>query len=194
MSDETRFKRVQLFEVLTVLALTIVGCAYRVWCASRAPGLWYDEAIYGLDSLHVARKHGYWPIFFSTEGHMREPLFMYLQAITLSFVKPSAFAIRATSAVIGALTIPVVWATAREYRGAIFGIFAAFLFTFLRWHVHFSALAFRTITSPLFCALVVWFALRFARTRGLKDAILLGVFLGGGMYTYLAFRLMSVAI
>ncbi|HMX61517.1 MAG TPA: glycosyltransferase family 39 protein [Candidatus Sumerlaeota bacterium] len=191
---EQQSSRIAPWEWLSLVALMIAGCALRLWCASRAPGLWYDEAIYGLDSLDVARKPHYWPIFFATEGHMREPLFMYIQAITLSFVPPSAFAIRATSAVIGTLTIPVLWAAAREYRGALFAMFAAFLFTFLRWHVHFSALAFRTITAPLLLAFVVWFALRFARTRRLRDAVLLGVFLGIGLYTYLAFRLVPIAI
>ncbi|MCC6547336.1 glycosyltransferase family 39 protein [Candidatus Sumerlaeota bacterium] len=194
MSERIEPTPIRPWEWITVMILMVVGGAFRLWCAARTPGLWYDEAINGLDALDLVRKAGYWPIFFSTEGHMREPLYLYLQGVTLSLAKPSAFAIRATSAVVGTLTIPIVWAAAREYRGALFAAFVAFLFTFLRWHVHFSALAFRTITAPFFCALVLWFALRLTRTWTLRDAILLGVFLGAGMYTYLAFRLIPFAV
>ncbi len=186
----TRPEPVARWEWALLAVLLTVGGALRVWAASRAPGLWYDEAIYGLDSLDVLRKPGYWPVFFATEGHMREPMWMYIQAVMLAITGPSAFAIRLTSAIVGTVTIPVVWLLAREYRGPLFAALAAFLFTFMRWHLHFSGLAFRTILSPLFCALVLLFFLRMLRTRSQRDAAITGLFLGLGLYTYLAFRLM----
>ncbi|CAN5267792.1 hypothetical protein BH09SUM1_BH09SUM1_04880 [soil metagenome] len=206
--------RSRIFEVCTVAALTLIGLAIRLWAARTAPGLWYDEAIYALDSLDVARKPGYWPIFFETFGHMREPMFMYIHAIPLRLFGPSVLLVRSVDAIIGAATIPIVHLLAREFffgtplsREASqpanpihpssfillpfpFILLPTTLFTFLFWHIHFSGLMFRTILSPLFCALTLLFFLRLLRTASRRDAILCGAALGLGAYTYLSFRLM----
>lgn len=173
-----------------LLALcVVVGLALRVGAAARAPGLWYDEAIYGLDAIDVWRKPGYWPVFFDRENHMREPLYMYFLAAGLWANGVSVFTIRGVSALIGTATIPVFWLLAREWRGRLFAAAAVVFFVVFRWHLHFSGLAFRTITSPLLAATTMYFLLRLLRTGARRDALLCGLSLGIGAYTYLSFRL-----
>lgn len=176
------------FELMALAIIMALGAALRVVFMLRAPGFFYDEAIYALDGLSILRKPG-WPIFFDTLNHMREPLYIYLLALTQWICGPSVLVARGTATLVGIATIPVVWALAREWRGPVFALFAAFLFATLRWHVHFSGLCFRTITSPLFASLVALFFFRLYRTRSLPDAIALGLSLGVGAYSYLSFRL-----
>ena len=190
----TPIKRpIQRWEWILLLIATAIGAMLRFWMVPRVPGLWYDEAINGLDALQILNEPGF-PIFFATENHMREPLYMYLEALGVLTGGTTAIALRAVSAVIGAITIPVVWLLAREFRGAHIAALAVVFFALMRWHIHFSALAFRTILAPLFCALVFLFFFRMLRKRGYADSALCGVFLGLGAYTYLAFRLVPVML
>ena len=175
-------------------AAVVLGAVVRFWAAWRAPGFWYDEAIYALDSLDVWRNPGYWPIFFDREDHMREPLYMYFQALVLGIFGVSVEVFRGGSAAIGTLTIPTIWLLAREWRGRIFAAIAVAVFVTMRWHVHFSGLGFRTITAPLFSALTMLFLLRYLRLCRWQDAVACGAALGVGLYTYLAFRLMPIVV
>jgi hypothetical protein len=181
------------WEWLSLAVIMILGAALRVQFLLSAPGFFYDEAIYALDGLSLVRG-GSWPLFFSTYGHMREPLFIYLLGLTHLFFEPSVLAARGTATFVGLLTIPVVFLLGREWRGPAAGIAAAALFALMRWHVHFSGLCFRTITSPLMAALVALFFLRFVRTASRRDAIGLGVSLGIGLYSYLSFRLFPIIL
>lgn len=177
-----------------VLALAILlGAVVRVWFVQRVPGLWYDEAINGLDALRIIREPG-WPIFFDTRGHMREPMFMYLETLGVLLGGTTSVALRAVATVVGIVTIPVVWLLAREMRGAAFAAVAVCLFAMLRWHIHFSGLAFRTILAPLFASLVMLFFLRMVPRNSRADAVACGIALGLGAYTYLAFRLMPLVL
>lgn len=179
----------------TALAMTMIaGAVLRFWnLAEVPPGLWYDEAINGLDALRILREPG-WPIFFMTEGHPREPLYMYLEALGILTLGANAMAIRAVSGAIGVATIPAVWWMARTIAGPRVALLTLLFFVPMRWHVHFSRLAFRTILSPLFAALVVTFAVRTLRHGKIRDAIATGVLAGLSLYTYLSMRLFLIAV
>ncbi len=178
-------------ELVNVALAFLVGLIVRVLFCLQVPGLWYDEAINGLDALSILREPGI-PIFFDTNGHMREPLYMYMEVLGVLAGGTTAEALRMVSVITGTLTIPAVWLLAREIRGVLFAAISVWIFSLLRWHIHFSGLAFRTILAPLFASLVFFFFFRFHRREKLSDAIPAGVFLGLGAYTYLAFRLFPI--
>lgn len=197
MSEETsaqdKYERIVAWEILAVVLLMVVGGALRFWGAHAAPGFWYDEAIYALDGLDVWRKPG-WPVFFDTEDHMREGLFMYLLAPAFAMFGVTVEVARSTSAVIGIATIPAVWLMIRNFFGRRAGMIGAILVTFLYWHLQFSSLAFRTILTPLFAAITALLMSRFVRKPTMTNAIVAGSVLGLGAYTYLAWRLVPVML
>lgn len=180
-------------ELFILLAIVVAGGVLRAQAVAAAPGFWYDEALYALDALDVLRKPG-WPVFFDTENHMREPLFMYVLALAFKFFGVSIEVARGTAAAIGTLTIPAVWLAARRLFGAREALLAAAFLAFLQWHVHFSSLCFRTILTPLLAALTLWSGARWVQGRALRDAALFGAILGGGAYTYLSWRLVPVLL
>lgn len=177
------------WELAVVGAMLLLALALRLWLLPQVPGLWYDEAIYALDGLKVLREPG-WPIFFSTYDHMREPLYIYMQAIGLWLGGTTAIAARSVSLVVGMATLLLLWWVARSWRGVAFGLAALFILATMRWHITFSVLAFRTITAPLLALATAHFYLRVVQGRGGRgSAIACGAMLGVGLYTYLAFRL-----
>jgi hypothetical protein len=183
------FRRILGFAVLFGLAAALR--LYRL--AELPPGNWYDEAIYGLDALRVLREPG-WPLFFTTEGHPREPMFLYLAAWVYSLAGPGTTALRVTSVLIGLATLAAVWLWAREVGGERRAWIVAWILALLPWHIHFSRLGFRVILTPLFVTLVMWAAWRAGRSRQFRWAAVCGLFLGLGLTTYLAFRVVPLLL
>lgn len=173
---------------LLVLVLAVALALRWIGLGSTPPGFWLDEAIYALDGLDVLRKPG-WPLFFTTEGHPREPLFMYILAPVFGLFGPTTVVARGTAGAIGVLTIAVTWLWAREVSGSPRrALLVALALAFLRWHLHFSRTCFRTILTPLFMALLFWTVWKAARTRRPGWMVAAGFVLGAGFTTYLSFR------
>lgn len=170
--------------LLAVLVLSAFVRVYRL--AELPPGLWYDEAIYALDALTIG--HGNWPIFFTTEGHMREPLYIYSLAGFFALFGVSTLKARLAGAIWGVATVAVFYPVARRIVGPRWGIAATAAFAVFRWHVHFSRTVFRALTPPFFVLCTFWFFMRWRERKRPADAIACGAFMGGALYTYLSMR------
>jgi hypothetical protein len=183
---------------LMLLAIILVGAALRVAdLADIPPGLYHDEAYSGLDALALGRGAGL-PIFFEGNGG-REPFFIYLHALSLWLLGSSPFALRIPAAFVGIATIPVFFALVRAlnaHRAESTGlaVIAAAGLATSYWHLNFSRLGWRTIALPLFACLAFYFLWRARRTRTWRDHLLAGLFLGAGLYTYLAARFLPLVV
>ena len=191
------------FVVLLFLAALFIR-TYQLH--SFPPGLYNDEAAYGMDGL--AALHGDTRVFYE-RNNGREPLFIYLLALAFQFLGPTSYAIRVTAAVVGALTIPATyWMTRAIYRFAPednqqgarwYAAWVALFLTFSYWHISLSRVGFRAITLPLVMAVaaalfwITWRHLRAAGDVPWLPALLGGLALGGTLYTYTAGR-MSLAL
>lgn len=191
---------VAVWEWAWLAVVTMLGALARFHALGTAPsGLWYDEAIYGLDAVDVMRWVR-WPIFFDTEGHMREPLYMYLLAPAMWMVEAlggrgvDSVTIRGVSALIGTATIPALWWAVREMAGPRAAALAIAFLAPMRWHVHFSRCAFRVILSPLAAVVCAGALARAVRLRTWASAIIAGALAGASLYTYLSMRLYVVAL
>lgn len=119
--------------------LLILGLAafFRFWrLADMPPGLYHDEAYYGLDALSLTQGKTFpqfyegwelyqhdahanrpatatrWPVFF--EGNYgREPLHIYLVALTIKLFGATPFAIRAVPALLGTLAVLTTFLAAK---------------------------------------------------------------------------------
>ena len=167
------------------------------------PGLNYDEAGNGLDALEVLA--GNFSIFFE-RSIGKEPLFIYLQALSIWLLGPTPFALRAASALVGALTVPalywmvreVFWDATRHPRRLAF--LSAALLTVSYWHLNFSRIGYRAIMLPLFACVAMalfWRAWRRVRQGGdmpWTTLVVCGIVVGGSLYTYLAARFLPVLV
>ena len=169
-----------------------MAAALRLYSLVRwPPGLYHDEAFNGLDALHVI--DGQRPVFFEANNG-REPLFIYLAALSVSVFGRSPFALRFVAAMLGTLTIPAAYATAREWLGRRVALLSALLTGITFWHLNLSRVGFRAVSLPLLAALCVWFVMRALRRNRLSDFAVAGVFLGLSMYAYLAARFLPIVL
>ncbi len=190
-------------EILVVLVLVALAFFVRVYRLSEIPvGLHFDEAANGVDALDILQ--GHFPVFFE-RNNGREPLFIYLQAISVALLGATPFALRVTAAVIGALTVGTTYWMTREAfaRAAVspqrLALWTALFLAFSYWHVTLSRNGYRAISLPLVATIA--FALFWRAWRRVSDSrdsmpwatlILCGAFAGLTLYTYTSARFVPV--
>jgi 4-amino-4-deoxy-L-arabinose transferase-like glycosyltransferase len=190
-------------EFLVVLLLFLAALGVRTYrLHDLPPGLFADEAAYGLDALSVL--DGERPIFFPRNTG-REPLFQYLEAGVISLLGPTPYALRLTAAVIGALAVPAAYWMVRELfwnspLSKSLALWSALFMAFGYWHISLSRIAFRANLVPLLAAIT--FALFWRAWRRLLadekfpwlPLVLTGIALGITLYTYTSSRLMPFLV
>ena len=218
-----------------LLAVMILAAIFRFWrLDSLPPGLYHDEAYNGLDALSLIQgrtfpqfyegwelyaadahamqpaKETRFPIFF--EGNYgREPLHVYLMAVSLLLMGATPFAIRAVPAAAGVLAVLTTFLAARALladqtrngSGYLVPLLAALTVAILYPAVHFSRFGIRAMVFVPVETMVVacfwWGAGRSGRESESKsDAatwllfLLAGALLGVGLYTFAAARLLPL--
>jgi len=183
-------------ELVALILIVLVAAFFRLHNLDEIPpGLHYDEAFNGIDAMSILQGKGY-PIFF-TENFGREPLFIYLSAISFYLLGVSALSIRAVSAVVGIVTVAILYFLVKEifspekdsvsrYRGLL----AAFILATSYWHVNFSREGLRAILMPLLELLTFYFLWRGIRRGEKVSFVCSGFFLGASLYTYQPARLL----
>jgi len=176
-----------------VLVLIILAAAFlRLAALDRfPPGLYRDEAFNGLDALQVLE--GKTPIFFEANNG-REPLFIYLAAVSVAIWGRSPGALRLVSALVGILTIPALYWLGHELFGRRVATLAAILATTTVWTLNLSRTAFRAVTMPPLQALTLVLLWRGLRQRRLGILACAGAIYGLSFYTYLAARFSVIAL
>ena len=185
-------------ERLLPIAVLSVAAFLRLYDLATIPGgLLTDEAFNGLFALRII--DGDRPIFL-VENDGREPLFIYLQAISIAFLGQSALSLRVVSAILGIMTVVVSYFLAKRMFGNRVALLATGWLAISLWHVIFSRIAWRTISLPLIVALGIycfWRGLEEVKTQervGSASPILSprsalwfalgGVMIGLSLYTY----------
>ena len=198
------FRRIAWLDLGILLALTLLALALRVYQLHEIPpGLYFDEAANGVDAQGVLT--GTHSIFFE-RNYGREPLLIYLQAISIALLGATPFALRLVSAVIGALTVPAVYWMVREAfrskgdEARWLALWTSLFVALSYWHINFSRIGFRAILVPLLSCLA--FACFWRAWRHIESGdrfpwlplIACGLFVGASLYTYTAARFLPVLI
>ncbi|MDX1413813.1 MAG: hypothetical protein R3293_06455 [Candidatus Promineifilaceae bacterium] len=214
--------------VYALLISTILLAAFlRIWkLDALPPGLYHDEAYNGLDALSLIQGKSFpqfyegwelyaedahserppldtrFPVFF--EGNYgREPLHIYLMALSILIFDVTPFAIRIIPALAGTLAVLTTFLATRALfrsHGIAVPLFAAFLLAIMYPTLHFSRFGIRAILFvPVeTCAVASFWAgiNRGEQDNGSKKGagvwfwfLLAGVLLGLAVYTFAAARL-----
>ena len=163
------------------------------------PVPYFDPAYNGLDALRVIRR-GITPIFFPTNGG-REPLFIYLQALSMGTFGVNSFALRLPGALAGALAVPALFGLARllwREDGRLpadwAAIWAALGLALSVWHVSQARLGLRTALLPLASIATMWLFVDGWRRASLPRLAAAGALLGLTAYTYTAARFLPFVL
>ncbi len=169
--------------MLTAIALAAFLRLYQL--GEWPPGLYRDEAYNGLDALGVLRGERH--LFFPANNG-REPVYIYLVALAIALLGPTAVALRLPAALAGALATLPAFLLGREWFGRVAGLLAAFLWAGAFWPVHLGRIGLRAGLLPPLLALAFWLGTRAYRQRRSGLWLVAGLVYGLSFYTYLAVR------
>ncbi|MDJ0728963.1 MAG: glycosyltransferase family 39 protein [Crocosphaera sp.] len=168
--------------------ILITALLLRVIFLGTIPnGFFTDEASNAYDAysiLHTLRdQYGeFLPWYFKSANDYREGLYMYLMVPFIKVFGLNPFGARITSAVIGTLTVFLVYHLGKEIFNQKVGLLSALFLAILPWHIHFSRVTFRAILVPcLFCLSLFLFFKSFKRPQWLIGASFLFAL---NIYTY----------
>ena len=190
--------------IVIMLATMAIGVFLRVYRLDEIPlGLHYDEAANGVDALGILEGHH--AVFFEANNG-REPLFIYLVALSIGILGRSPLAIRVVSAIAGIATIPASYLVINELfradraKARFLALISSLCLSTSYWHVSFSRLGYRGILLPLLASLSFYFFLSgwhrakegTSPWRHFVSFALSGFFLGAAFYTYIPSRILPM--
>ncbi len=173
-----------------ILVLATFLRVWRVW--DFPPGLWFDEIFYGLDALDILHNDHFQ--VWSTQINGRPMLFMYMLAAIFKVFGVSEMTMRSLPIAVGVVTVGAFYLLARHLLGQVPGLVATFFLAVSRWQITFSRITWEASMMPLMLILSLFFLLKALETRRWYYYAAAGVSIGTGLYTYLAFRLVPVAL
>jgi len=136
--------------LITILAIAFSLRFYRL--GSIPQGFFSDEAAVGYNTYSLIKtgrdEFGKsWPLFFTSFGEGKLPLYVYQSLPWMALFGPNELAVRFSGAFWGSLTVLIWFFTIQEflklskvkkkYHLAI-GLASAFVLAIMPWHIHFS--------------------------------------------------------
>ena len=180
-----RTRPVDWLRVGLILAVAI-GITLRVIQFRHIPtGLYHDEAFNGLDGQNTIK--GNIRLFYPANNG-REPLFIWLIALSIKIWGASPFSVRFPALVLGILTLPACYVMTRELFGQRIGVLATGVLAITLWAIHFSRIGFRATLLPPLTSFGVWQVARGIRTGRWWHWVLGGATAGVLIYTYISSR------
>ena len=188
-----RSRRQTLLELAGVAGLLALAVFMRVYRLQQMPpGIFVDETNAALDAIRILEGRPDSP--FATGWFETPTMYAYYLVGLFQFLGTSFAALKTASLLPAILTVAAIYPLAR----LLFGIPTAFAATFLlavsRWHITMSRWGWNEVAPLLFMIVALYFLLRAVRDRRASDYALGGLFLGLGHYTYLASRLVLLAV
>jgi 4-amino-4-deoxy-L-arabinose transferase-like glycosyltransferase len=175
---------------VAVGALALFFRTYRF--GDFPPGLWYDEAVNGVEALTILHNHTI--VLWSESNDGRATLFLYLLAGAIKLFGTSEAALRVVPVAAGMGAVVAFYFLARRLLTREAALAAAALFAVSRWAVTFSRIAWEASLVPVIEITSVYLLLRALETRSRVCFALGGVTLAAGLYTYVAFRMVPVVV
>ena len=186
-----RFSRRGL--LLLGLITAVAACLRFYKLGEIPPGLSGDTAYKGLAANRILE--GERPIFFEEIWGGVEPMYMYLLAGFFQLFGSTPVAIKALSALIGTITVPIFYLLVRElFQSRGTALLAASWLTVSFWHISYSRLGWEIILAPLLAILTTLFLWRGLSTNRWEEFVWAGLFLGASLYTYQAMRFLPIFI
>ncbi len=180
-------------ETLILIAILVVAAFVRLYNLDSLPfGVWYDEAVNGLEAKRILDDPAYRPIYMRPTNSPSH--FMFLISFSFRLFGIDIFSVRAVSAVFGIGTVIAAYLFGREFFDGRLALVLAFLMAISRWGVNFSRIGMYCITTPFFELLALYFLLRGLRSGRSLDFALGGVAMGFGACFYAAFYLFAPVV
>ncbi len=131
------------------------------------------------------------PLAFRSVGDFKPPVLIYLMAPSVAFFGLNEFGVRFPVALVGSLTVVVVYLITKQLTKSIkLSVFTALLVAISPWHINFSRSSFEAIIALFFVLLGVYYFLKHVQSSG-NWLWISGIFFTLSAYTYHTERLFS---
>ncbi|MCC7105989.1 MAG: glycosyltransferase family 39 protein, partial [Chloroflexi bacterium] len=181
-------------DTLVVTVLTLPALVVRVWqLGAVPPGLWFDEAQFGLYGLRVLQDPTFRPVYLS-ENAPSPASYWYLMAPFLQVFGRDPLAVRLPAAIGGAFGVGALYVMARALFDRRTALLAAVLTVGLGWHLNFSRVAFHAIWSVALDALATGLFVVALRRRSASAFAAAGLALGAGVHFYYSSRVLPLVL
>lgn len=183
--------------LLAALAIAALAVFFRLHALDAVPpGIFIDEAEDGIDAYDIATGRAL-PVYIEeplVKARSREPMEHYVIAAVFRLRGVDVHSLRLGPALIGIATVLLFFWLCSRHMPPRTAFFAAAVLAVCRWHVTFSRIAMRAITTPL-CVVIALLGLSFlVRRRSFGSAFVFGAALAFGFYSYPAYWITPVAI
>lgn len=151
----------QLFQVSIIII--IAGVCRLIYLDKVPNGFFPDEASNAYDAYSILQtgrdQYGnFFPLVLKSANDYREGLYIYLMVPFIKLFGLTEFAARVPSAIIGTVTVLILYNIATLYFNQRAAFFSALLLAISPWHIQFSRIGFRAILFPcLFCLSLLFF-------------------------------------
>ncbi|MCB0077296.1 MAG: glycosyltransferase family 39 protein [Anaerolineales bacterium] len=179
--------------VLLLIAIFAVALLLRTTHLELLPHtLGGDEASQGLEAVKVINGEIRNP--FST-GWLNVPtLSFFYNSLSIRLMGETVTALRLPWAILGAVTVMLVFWLVTRLRGIMLGFVTAGLLALFHYHIHFSRLGSNQIADPFFMVLMLLFLYRARDRNSPLDWALAGVVTGVAQFSYAGARLTVVVL
>ena len=181
--------------VLMVEVILLVAFALRVWeLDSIPPTLAGDEGTFGLESIKtfngdIRNRNPFITGWFSVPT-----LTFHFNAITLRLLGHTVFGLRLPWALVGTITVLIVFRLVTRLTGPTLGLMTAALLATYHFHIHYSRIGINNAADPFLMALVLLLLYRAYDRRSLRDWALCGVVVGLAQYFYFGARFAVIVV
>ena len=171
---------------IVVLAALVFG-----WALTSIPAEVHgDDAEVGLDAIRLLVN---FDLFGS--GWFELPRFHALPTMLgLRVFGISLLGLRATSAILGAVGVLLLFGVVRRLWSADLALLASLLLVGQRFYIHLSRTGYHYIDTPVLTLLAIWLMLQIWQENRLGAALWCGLALGLGIQTYYASRLAPILL
>lgn len=189
-----RLERLDVRWLVVGLCVVAIALAFRTFRLIEVPiDMTSDHAEKLLDVRDVVA--GARPIFF-TRNTGREALQFYLTAglAAVTSLPVGFLVLKLGAALTGWVTVPATYFLGKELWGKRAGMVGAFLLAISQWHVAISRVGLRFPFTAAFATPALYFLLRAVRENRRNLWLTAGGFLGLGLHSYTAMRIVPVLI
>lgn len=177
-----------------IVLLLVVVCAavLRIWQLDGYPtGLFRDEARHGGLAWRIlaGERMIYSPVANLPAGYF------YLSALPIAWFDASAWSIRIVSALMGTVSVAIVYWMLRDWVGSAIALWASVVLATFLWHVGISRIGFPATLGPALTMIAVGSWIRIPNARyPLGWAVLAGAVTGMMLMVYHSARLMPLVV
>ena len=182
-------------EFAVLAAIVCVGLALRIWDIEGIPStLSGDEGTFGLESIKTIVGEGPYGNPFTTGWLSVPTMSFHFNALALRALGKTVFALRLPWALVGTVTVVIVFVLVRRLTGTTLALMTAALLATYHFHIHYSRLGINNAADPLLIALVLYLLYRAYDRRSPLAWALCGIAVGMAQYFYFGARFAAILV